>query len=143
MKQPVERPQQVVANHGHIGWKAFELLGSFSEAFNISWFYLAKYFWSLLNCSNLITQQCKHEQCKWHSLIFLVSWKYREIMTVKTISLYKKLTFFMKSLKNKKKKNLALTSSRNMVGQFRKTYLHRPIKILHFLTPARIQKCLI
>ena len=29
-----------------------------------------------------------------------------------------------------------------MVGQFKKAYLHRPIKILHFLTPARIQKCL-
>ena len=32
--------------------------------------------------------------------------------------------------------------SRNMVGQFEKAFLHRPIKILHFLTPARIQKCL-
>ena len=27
-----------------------------------------------------------------------------------------------------------------MVGQFKKAYLHRPIKILHFLTTARIQK---
>ena len=27
-----------------------------------------------------------------------------------------------------------------MVGQFKKVYLHRPIKILYFLTPARIQK---
>ena len=27
-----------------------------------------------------------------------------------------------------------------MVGQFKKAYLPRPIKILHFLTPARIQK---
>ena len=33
-----------------------------------------------------------------------------------------------------------LCQSRNMVGQFRKPYLHRPIKILHFLTPGRIQK---
>ena len=33
-----------------------------------------------------------------------------------------------------------LCQSRNMVGQFKKAYLHRPIKILHFLTPARIQK---
>ena len=30
-----------------------------------------------------------------------------------------------------------------MIGQFKKAYLHRPIKILHFLTTARIQKCLI
>ena len=29
-----------------------------------------------------------------------------------------------------------------MVGQFKNAFLHRPIKILHFLTPARIQKCL-
>ena len=29
-----------------------------------------------------------------------------------------------------------------MVGQFKKVYLHRPIKILDFLTPARIQKYL-
>ena len=29
-----------------------------------------------------------------------------------------------------------------MVGQFTKAYLHRPIKIIHFLTPAIIQKCL-
>ena len=30
-----------------------------------------------------------------------------------------------------------------MAGQFKKAYLQRPIKILHFLTLARIQKCLI
>ena len=29
-----------------------------------------------------------------------------------------------------------------MVGQFEKAYLHRPIKVLQFLTPVRIQKCL-
>ena len=29
-----------------------------------------------------------------------------------------------------------------MVGQFKKAYLHRPTKILHFLTPAKIPKCL-
>ena len=60
---------------------------------------------------------------------FLVS-RDREIITVK-------------SLKSKKKK-LALTlfyyaSREIMVGQFKKAYLHRPIKILHFLTPAIIQ----
>ena len=27
------------------------------------------------------------------------------------------------------------------VWQFKNIYLHRPIKILHFLTPARIKKC--
>ena len=29
-----------------------------------------------------------------------------------------------------------------MVEQFKKGYLHRPITILHFFTPARTQKCL-
>ena len=35
-----------------------------------------------------------------------------------------------------------LCKSRSMVGQFKKGYLHGPITILHFLTPAKIQKCL-
>ena len=34
-----------------------------------------------------------------------------------------------------------LCQLRNIVGQFKRAYLHRPIKILRFLTPARIQKC--
>ena len=60
---------------------------------------------------------------------------------VKTVRLYKKLCAFIESLKSKKKK-LALTfQSKNMVEQFKKAYLHRPIKMLRFLTPARIQKC--
>ena len=66
-------------------------------------------------------------------------------MTVKTVTLYKKLYFFIKSLKTIKKKagsNFVLCHANNMVGQFKKAYLHRPIKILHFLTPARIQRCL-
>ena len=29
-----------------------------------------------------------------------------------------------------------------MVGQFKNAYLHRPVKILHFLTPAEIKQCL-
>ena len=35
-----------------------------------------------------------------------------------------------------------LFQSRSMAGQFKKDYLHRTIKILHFLTRARVQKCL-
>ena len=38
---------------------------------------------------------------------------------------------------------ILLYQLRNKVGQFKKAYLQRPIKILHFLTSARIQKCLI
>ena len=40
---------------------------------------------------------------------FLVSLKYREIITVKTIILYRNFVFFIKCLKSKKKK-LAVTS---------------------------------
>ena len=77
---------------------------------------------------------------------FLVSLKYREIVTVKTVTLYKKLYFFIKSLESKKKK-LALTSfqyvnQETWLGNSKKAYLHRPIKILQFPIPARIQKCL-
>ena len=46
--------------------------------------------------------------CKRTLNFFLVSFKYREIITIKTWILYKKLFFFIKSLENKKKK-LALT----------------------------------
>ena len=55
------------------------------------------------------------------------------MITVKTVTLCKKLFSF--SLKSKKQKkdagtNLALLSqSRNMIGHFKKNYLLRPIKI--------------
>ena len=54
--------------------------------------------------------------------------------------------FFKKSLKKKKKKRswhelCLLCQSTNMVGQLKKAYLHKPIKIQKFLTPARNQKC--
>ena len=77
---------------------------------------------------------------------FLVLLKCREIVTVKTVALYKKLYVFdLKSQKQEKEAGtnlIVLCHSRNMVGQFKKAYLHRPIKILHFLTSARIKKCL-
>ena len=38
MKQPAERPQEILTNYEHISWKAFELLPLFFEAFRISWF---------------------------------------------------------------------------------------------------------
>ena len=93
----------------------------------------------------MITVNVLQEQCKQIGLIFLVLLKYREIITIKTVTLYKKLYFFIKSLKQGKEIGtnfFLLFSSRNMVGHFKKVYLHRPIKILRFLTPARIKKCL-
>ena len=35
-----------------------------------------------------------------------------------------------------------LPQSRNIIERFMKSYLHRPIKSLQFLTQTRIQKCL-
>ena len=55
---------------------------------------------------------------------------YREIITIKTVILYKKCIIFMKSLKSKSKKLVVIMFY----------YLHRSIKILRFLTPTRIQK---
>ena len=60
----------------------------------------------------------------------------------------KAVLFFLVLLKVLKAKKEAGTNfvllcySRNMVGQFKKAYLQRPVNILHFLTPAGIQKCL-
>ena len=51
----------------------------------------------------------------------------------------------MDSLKKEKEAGtnfILLSWSRNMIGLLMKTHLHRPIKILQFLTPGRIQKCL-
>ena len=73
---------------------------------------------------------------------FLVSLEYREVITVKTVTLYKKVYLFIKRLKSKKKKLvLTLFDHVSRVRQLKKACLHRPIKILHFLTHARIQKC--
>ena len=49
-----------------------------------------------------------------------------------------------KILKSKKKAAtnfVLLCYLRNIVGQYKKAYLQRTIKILHFLTPMKIQKC--
>ena len=35
-----------------------------------------------------------------------------------------------------------LSRSRNMIGWFMKTYLHKPINMLQFLSRGKIQKCL-
>ena len=54
----------------------------------------------------------------------------------------KHFIFLMKSLKRKKKK-LALTSFGQVNWELKKAQLDRPIKILLFLKPVRIQKYLI
>ena len=65
---------------------------------------------------------------------------------VKTVTIYNKLYFFQEKSKKQEKESgtnfVLLCQSKNMFGHFKKAYLHRPVKILHFLTPARIQKCL-
>ena len=53
---------------------------------------------------------------------------------------------FIKILKSKKKKLalsfVVLCQLRDVVELFKKSDLHSPIKIIHFLKPVRIQKCL-
>ena len=72
-----------------------------------------------------------------------VSLRYREITTmVKTVTFCK-----LKLLAKKQEKEAGtnfnfLSQPRNIIGQFIKTYLHRPIKILKFPQPARFQECL-
>ena len=125
IKQPVERPQHILNNYGHISWKAFELLQLVFEAFPD--LIPGKVFLITFKFSYLYRLR-----------MFLVSAKYREIITVKTVTLCKKL-YFLKKIEAGT--NFALLcQSRNMVG--RKAYLYRPIKVLQCLTPARIQKCL-
>ena len=51
--------------------------------------------------------------------------------------------FSLKVLKARKRSCtnfVLLCQLRNMAGQIKKAYLHKPIKILRFFTPARIQK---
>ena len=51
----------------------------------------------------------------------------------------------MKVLKAKKEADtnfVLLCQLKNMVGQFKKAYLHRQIKIVHFATAGRIQNSL-
>ena len=74
------------------------------------------------------------------------------MITIKTVTPCQKLYFQSKILKAKKKARkleketdtnfVLLCQSKNIFGLFKKAYLHRPIRILDFLTPARIQKCL-
>ena len=52
-KQHVKHPQQIVANHVNISWRAFRLLWILFKVFRISW---CIHFWSLLNSHNLIFQ---------------------------------------------------------------------------------------
>ena len=79
----------------------------------------------------------------------LVLLSHKETITYKTVTLYKKLYFFHENSKwqeNEGGTNFALLNqSRNMVGQLNKIYLQlinllRPIKILQFLTRARIKR---
>ena len=59
---------------------------------------------------------------------------------------YNDYFFLIRVLKSKKKEtgtNIVLLSWKgNMIGWFIKTYLHKPIKIVQFLSRGEIQKCL-
>ena len=46
---------------------------------------------------------------------------------------------FLSQKSRSKKEKLKITTSRNMIGQFMKTFLNRPVKILQFLTRGDFQ----
>ena len=122
----------------------------FSTAMIIIWgfqdlqIYLEKWFWSILNSPSLTFQQlfCKSKVNKTIELVYL--W-WREITTVTTVTVFKlKFIFSHKSSKKQEKEAginfILLSRSRQMIGWFMKTYLHRPINILQFLSRGKIQK---
>ena len=65
-------------------------------------------------------------------------------MTHFLIEIYFSLIRVLKSKKNKLVLAFfpLLSRSRNMIGRFMKTSLHKPIKILQFLSRGKIQKYL-
>ena len=68
---------------------------------------------------------------------FLALLKYREVITVKTITLHKKLIFFIKNLKSNKKKLVQKNGWAIQESLFAYTN-----QFSTFFTPGRIQKCL-
>ena len=84
------------------------------------------------------TEQINDHTWTIHKMQFRGSFK--ESITVKRVALYKKLYFFHEKSKKQEIGNnfMLLCQSRNVIGQIKKTFLHRPIKILQFITPARI-----
>ena len=67
------------------------------------------------------------------------------MVTMKTLCMLN-FIFVHKKSKNQEIKTgttlVLLSWSGNMIERFMKTYLHKPIKILRFLKPRRIQKFL-
>ena len=65
-------------------------------------------------------------------------------MPVKTVTLCKKFIFFHEMSKRQEKEAgtnvVQRYQSKEMIGQFMKTYLVRRIKVLQFLTPERFRK---
>ena len=56
--------------------------------------------------------------------------------------IYCSLIRVLKKLKKEAGINFPLLSrSRNMIGRFMRIYLHKPIKILQFVSRGKIQKC--
>ena len=67
------------------------------------------------------------------------------IAAVETVSKIVCLLFHEKFIKQEKEAGTnftLLSQSRNIMGEFIKMHLHRPVKILQFLIPTRIGKCL-
>ena len=66
---------------------------------------------------------------------------------IKSVTFSIKLTSFFHEKSKKQEKGagtnfILVSQSRNLTGRFIKSYLHRRVTILLFITSARIQKCL-
>ena len=133
MKQFVKSLQQILANHEHTSWRAFELSRLFFAGFRICWFILQSIFdpfYVLLNWFfNVFLESIVKKQFN-----FIVSLQYREIRTIKTATLWKLHFIFFHENSRKEEEEadtnfVLLSQSRNVIGQFIKTYLHDQSRI--------------
>ena len=89
VKQPVECPQQFLANYGYISWKAFEPLKLFFEVSMISWFIWQSIFYLFLVPQLDYSTMFRKSNVNITVYFFLVL-KYRKVITIKSFKSKKK-----------------------------------------------------
>ena len=104
----------------HISWRTnssgcFSWVSGFPDLFG-------KVFWSLLNSPILVFHRFFARNV--NKTVWLVSWQYREIITVTTISsFWDKLHFFHKNYVFEKSPPLPLSKSSRILGKFAITFI--------------------
>ena len=139
----VERPQQIPANYVNTNWRVFELLwlfwrfSRFPDLFDKVFLITFKFF--QLDFSTIFRKDNVKKNKLFNELVSLLT---KEFITVKTVTLCKKLHFFHQKFKKQEKEAatnfVSLSQPRDTIRKFMKTYLHRPIKILQFITPGKV-----